>query len=77
MDSRLVYSTLHGRMCPDCENPIAQCVCSKNKPAVNGNGIIRVSRETKGRKGKCVTLVSGVALNYESLRRRWKAKTSG
>lgn len=67
MDSSLVYSTLYGRTCPDCEKPVAQCVCSKNKFLLKGDGIIRVSRETKGRKGKCVSLVSGVPLDQDKL----------
>ena len=67
MDSSLVFSTLHGRMCPDCEKPVAKCVCSKNKLPLKGDGIIRVSRETKGRKGKCVSLVSGVPLDHGKL----------
>jgi translation initiation factor 1 len=37
------------------------------RPVVKSDGVIRVSRETKGRKGKCVSLVSGVSLNHESL----------
>ncbi|MFZ5775881.1 MAG: translation initiation factor Sui1 [Thermodesulfobacteriota bacterium] len=58
----LVYSTGQGRMCPGCEKPLAQCVCAKTKAAPKGDGIVRVSRETKGRKGAGVTLVSGLAL---------------
>jgi len=62
----LVYSTDHGRMCPDCRQPQAQCVCkAASVPA--GDGIVRVSRETKGRGGKAVTLVKGVALGADAL----------
>ena len=32
-----------------------------------GDGTVRVSRETKGRKGKGVTLISGVPLGAEAL----------
>ena len=32
-----------------------------------GNGAVRVSRETKGRKGKGVSLISGVPLGAEAL----------
>lgn len=56
----LVYSTESGRMCPGCRRPVAQCECKKNKPVPAGDGIVRVSRETKGRGGKAVTLVKGV-----------------
>lgn len=64
-----VYSTEHGRMCPACAQPIGQCVCRENEankvPA--GDGIVRVSRETKGRKGKEVTVVTGVPLDQKKL----------
>ncbi len=33
-----------------------------------GDGVVRVGRETKGRKGKGVTLVSGVPLPPEELK---------
>jgi translation initiation factor 1 len=62
----LVYSTEGGRMCPDCRQPIAACSC-KSKAAPKGDGIVRVSRQTKGRGGKCVTLVKGLALDGDTL----------
>ena len=64
---RLVYSTEAGRMCPDCRQPVAQCVCKAAKPVPAGDGTVRVSRETKGRGGKAVTLVKGVALDADAL----------
>ena len=63
----LVYSTDSGRMCPVCRQPQAQCQCRTAKPVLAGDGIVRVSRETKGRAGKGVTLVKGVALESEAL----------
>jgi translation initiation factor 1 len=57
-----VYSTESGRHCPKCGRPLAQCVCKKTIRQV-GDGVVRVGRESKGRKGKTVTLVSGMALN--------------
>lgn len=57
----LVYSTEFGRACPECGEPIDQCRCGE--PEVpEGDGIVRVSRESKGRGGKVVTLVSGIPL---------------
>ena len=55
----LVFSTAHGRMCPSCSQPIHACTCKQEAPLPSGDGIVRVSRETKGRKGKGVTLVNG------------------
>lgn len=63
----LVYSTDSGRMCPDCRQPMAQCLCKAPSAAPAGDGIVRVSRETKGRAGKGVTLVKGVALDVAAL----------
>lgn len=67
--SALVYSTeAGGRMCPACGEPVAQCRCKELKVRVPAtDGIVRVSHETKGRKGKGVTVVKGVALNAEGL----------
>jgi translation initiation factor 1 len=63
----LVYSTESGRMCPACRQPVAQCVCSQARPVVPSDGVVRVSRETKGRGGKSVTVVKGLALDAAAL----------
>jgi translation initiation factor 1 len=66
--SGLVYSTEGGRMCPACRHPLTECACAANQPAVpQGDGIVRVSRETKGRGGKAVTLVRGLTLDDAAL----------
>jgi translation initiation factor 1 len=62
-----VYSSESGRLCPRCGKPLANCVCQKTARPL-GSGVIRVSRESKGRKGKTVTLVSGLPLSDEDLR---------
>ena len=49
-------------MCPGCRRPVAHCECGRPAAAPSGDGIVRVSRETKGRKGKGVTVVTGVPL---------------
>jgi translation initiation factor 1 len=49
-------------MCPACRQPLGHCACSKQQAAPAGNGIIRVGRETKGRKGAGVTIIRGVPL---------------
>lgn len=64
--SALVYSTETGRMCPDCRNALANCTC-KAKPAPLGDGQVRVMLQTKGRGGKAVTLVKGLALDADAL----------
>ncbi|WP_207063446.1 translation initiation factor Sui1 [Motiliproteus sp. SC1-56] len=64
----LVYSTEHGRMCPGCGEPKDACICGQEERLPEGDGIVRVSRETKGRKGKGVTLVRGVPLTASDLK---------
>lgn len=66
-DSGLVYSTDSGRMCPACRQPLSACQCRTAKPTPLSDGVVRVSRETKGRAGKGVTLVRGLALDAQAL----------
>jgi len=63
----LVYSTDRGRLCPGCLRAAADCVCRDTARRAAGDGIVRLSRETKGRKGAGVTLVTGLPLNDEAL----------
>jgi len=65
--SRLVYSTDKGRVCPDCRQASADCRCKATATAPKGDGIVRVSLDTKGRKGMGVTLVRGVPLAADAL----------
>ncbi len=76
-DSRLVYSTETGRICLECGKPVCACSCRKKK-AVKADkqptgypddGIVRIQREVKGRKGKTVTAVFNVPLENEQLRK--------
>ncbi len=68
--SRLVYSTESGRICPGCGQPVGACTCRQQAAAATRpatDGIVRVSLDTKGRKGKGVTVVKGVALDDAAL----------
>lgn len=69
--NRIVYSTDLGRRCPECGRPMPGCSCRRSKPAQPvaplGDGVVRVGRETKGRKGKGVTIITGVPLAGEEL----------
>ncbi|MGM0443636.1 MAG: stress response translation initiation inhibitor YciH [Fibrobacterota bacterium] len=62
MADGLVYSTESGSICKYCENPAAACTCNSPDPNPLGSGDVRIRRETKGRKGKGVTLISGLPL---------------
>jgi translation initiation factor 1 len=63
----LVYSTEGGRMCPACRQPLAACLCRATPARPAGDGVVRVSRSSKGRGGKTVTLVTGVPLPADAL----------
>jgi translation initiation factor 1 len=81
--NRLVFSTGAGRLCPECARPIADCRCKRSKAAQplaiapKGDGVVRVGRETKGRKGKGVTVITGLPLmgaELEALATRLKKR---
>jgi translation initiation factor 1 len=55
-------------MCPACGQQALKCICRQKKNVPKGDGIVRVGRETKGRKGKGVTLISGVPLDGEAIK---------
>jgi translation initiation factor 1 len=65
---RIVYSTGIGRRCPNCLRALSECVCRKGTPGKATDGIVRVSRETQGRRGKGVTVISGLGLAAKELR---------
>jgi translation initiation factor 1 len=46
---------------------MAACQCKTLARTAAGDGIVRVSRETKGRGGKAVTLVRGLPLDESAL----------
>jgi translation initiation factor 1 len=73
VDSRLVYSTQTGRICPDCHQPATVCACKSKKnrsPArLTCDGIIRIKREVKGRNGKTVTTISGLEKDLSEMKK--------
>jgi len=66
-NNRLVFSTEFGRTCPECEHPIDQCVC-QDETLPEGDGVVTVYLDTKGRKGKGVTILSGIQLKKIALK---------
>jgi translation initiation factor 1 len=68
MNTGIVYSTEHGKMCPAFGRPVSGCVCRHKKDSPKGDGIVRVGRETKGRKGKGVTVISGLPLEVGAIK---------
>ena len=71
-NSPLVYSTESGKICQSCQKPVSKCTCKKKKsrsqPNIKIDGIIRVQREVKGRKGKTMTTVSAFQLADDELK---------
>ncbi len=65
----LVYSTDTGRVCPGCGHPVKQCCCSKEINRQQGDGVVRVSRQTKGRKGSGVILITGIPCSDAELKK--------
>jgi translation initiation factor 1 len=59
-NSSLVWSSELGRVCPGCGKAAAACSCSKKSARTAGDGVVRVRRETKGRGGKTVTVITGL-----------------
>ena len=57
--SRLVYSTDIGRIKPEK---------SKSQPPPPIDSIVRLKRESKGRGGKGVTLITGIPLQEDALK---------
>lgn len=72
----LVYSTEHGDICPDCRQPLDDCRCAEQTEQARLaelDGVVRIRRETSGRKGKGVTTVSGIPLPTSELKDLAKA----
>lgn len=70
-NSGLVYSSDGGRMCPGCRRPKANCVCSRDQSrpgSSSKSGAVYLKRETKGRKGAGVTLVTDAPLGEAELK---------
>ena len=63
-DSRSVYQTGKGRVCPTCGWPIDDCRCSRRAEEPVPARLACVLRlEKKGRGGKTVTVVAGLPRN--------------
>jgi len=65
---RLVYSSDSGRICPECSRPVNACTCRKKSGQSGGDGIVRIRRESKGRGGKTVTIITGIPVDEAGLK---------
>jgi translation initiation factor 1 len=66
--ARTVYTTETGRVCPHCGQPVSGCRCKKKATPPTGDGVVRVQLEKKGRGGKTVSVITGLAGSEETLR---------
>ena len=68
-NSRLVYSSSGNNTCGQCNKPLRKCECKQpaEYAGSHGNGI-RILRETKGRKGAGVTVITGLAAPDDELK---------
>lgn len=64
---RTVYSTDQGQLCPNCRQAVKLCLCQPLQP--DGDGIVRLQRQAKGRNGKPVTLITGIPLSAPELKK--------
>ena len=59
----IVYSTEHSKKPLNCKNLIKK----RQRHIVKNDGIVRIGKETKGRKGKGVTIITGIPLSHSQL----------
>ena len=70
-ESRLVFSTADNNICRGCHKPLKNCKCRSAELTTKQSSepVIRISRESKGRKGKGVSLVKGCPLQESELKK--------
>jgi translation initiation factor 1 len=54
-------------LCPKCHQLKTTCTCTSEPPVPIKSTIVRVGRETKGRRGKGVTIISDLPLDENGL----------
>ena len=68
IQSRPVYRTDGGRLCPKCQHPIGACICGQDEPKSIGDGFARIRKESKGRGGKIVTVIDGLSEEQKKMK---------
>ena len=54
-------------LCPKCHQLRTTCTCSSEPPVPDKSSVVRVGRETKGRRGKGVTIISDLPLDENGI----------
>ena len=66
-----------GRFCAGCRRPVDACVCrDRSRLRAGSDGVVRLQRETRGRKGAGVTSITGLPLSDADLNRLAKVLKS-
>ncbi len=62
--AELLHGSGSAPLCAVCGQPLGSCVCASAQVAASTSSQqpVRIGRETKGRSGKGVTVISGLAL---------------
>lgn len=68
----LLFSSKQATTCRDCGETPQKCKCSRVSISPTGDGIVRIHKETKGRKGKGVSVITGLALIPQDLEKLCK-----
>lgn len=70
--SGLVYSTDQGKICPKCRASLDTCECEQletDNYLAGLDGWVKIQYQTKGRKGKGVTLIADLPLAEQELKK--------
>lgn len=54
-------------LCPKCHQLKKTCTCTSEPSTPSKSSVVRVGRETKGRRGKGVTIISELPLDQDGL----------
>ncbi|MBS24129.1 MAG: hypothetical protein CMQ28_00625 [Gammaproteobacteria bacterium] len=67
-NSHLIYTTQGNNNCTKCGKVLRKCKCPQITDSDNSDGVIRISKTTKGRRGSAVTLIKGLRGNASELK---------
>lgn len=67
-NTRLVYSDDPADTCTACGKLTSACRCTPEPKQNPTRAVVRIGRETKGRKGSGVTVISGIPLPEKELK---------
>ena len=65
----IVYSTDIGRLCPECEERVDNCICSRAPESDSKLGPIFIEKRTAGRRGKPINVIKNIPLRKVELKK--------